>query len=245
MSPDAVTESACQHFQHNSAGPRQRIVRDLRHGVQERLTTLVLELQLAREIVSTGPPEADEFIARALDTARAALDQLRELTSTIHPPGLDLRGLSPSLAALAAQSPVPVVISRSPDVRLPPDVEADAYLFVVAALAHAVENMGATRADVSVDLGDHLEVTVRHDGGVDGVGLVPPELSNGFPDFGGTVRVTATASAETTLQAIISSETRPPRQTGPPPRSGEREGGDALRSTLPVGRVNRMADLGC
>ncbi|MEV4005285.1 histidine kinase [Actinomadura sp. NPDC049753] len=197
-----MTEWAHHPFQQDGAVGRQRIARALRQGVQERLAGLVLELQLAEEALPPGIPGAGESIARALDSARAALDQLRELTSRIHPPGLDLRGLSPCLAALAAQSPVPVAISRVPDIRLPSSVEAGAYFFVVAALAHAVDERGATRADVAVDLADHLEVTVRHDGRTDGARPARPALLRSPLGSGGTVRVTV-ANGETTLRALI------------------------------------------
>ena len=70
---------------------RRRLGRDLHDGAQQRLISLLLDLQLARERWEDDPELARARRPRA-ESARAAVEELRDLASGIHPAVLSQRG---------------------------------------------------------------------------------------------------------------------------------------------------------
>ena len=87
---------------------RRRLGRDLHDGAQQRLVALMIELQLARERLPAIPAGALELVDSAFANAQAAVGELRDLASGIHPAVLSQRGLDAALESLASRSPVPV-----------------------------------------------------------------------------------------------------------------------------------------
>lgn len=146
---------------------RRRIERDLHDGAQQRLVSLGLALRLVR--VHAGPDGDPQQLERLLDSAgeqaQAAIDELRDLARGIHPSILTEDGLAAALEALAHRAAVPVSITRLPERRLDPAVEATAYFVCSEAITNAAKHASASvvRIDVSDD-GDHLHVAVRDDG---------------------------------------------------------------------------------
>jgi signal transduction histidine kinase len=63
---------------------RRRVVRDLHDGAQQRLLHAVMTLQLAHGR-DDAPPELAGLVGQALEHARAAIEELRELAHGIHP----------------------------------------------------------------------------------------------------------------------------------------------------------------
>ena len=104
---------------------RRRLTRDLHDGAQQRLVSLKIDLQLARERVDE--PAARELLDRAVANADAAVEELRDLASGIHPAVLAQRGLDAAIEALATRSPVPVEFETELGGRLPSAVETAAY----------------------------------------------------------------------------------------------------------------------
>jgi signal transduction histidine kinase len=60
---------------------RRRLGRDLHDGAQQRLVSLMLELQIARETWERDPAMARGLVDQAFDNARAAVDELRRPSS--------------------------------------------------------------------------------------------------------------------------------------------------------------------
>jgi signal transduction histidine kinase len=112
---------------------RRALERDLHDGAQQHLLALGFDLQVA--LASVALPDADR---RALEEcrseARAALDDLRDLSHGLYAPLLATSGLLPALRALARTTPVDVLIEGDWEARPPRDVERACYL-VVADLA--------------------------------------------------------------------------------------------------------------
>jgi len=95
----------------DAAARLRRLERDLHDGAQIRLATLAMNLGMAKKKLgdSGAVPDADaarELVDTALQGARDALGELRELARGIHPPVLD-NGLPDALASLAAAAPSP------------------------------------------------------------------------------------------------------------------------------------------
>jgi signal transduction histidine kinase len=162
---------------HAADAERRRIERDLDDGTHQRLTSLAMNLGIARATLPDLPPPAREAFAQAHDEAKQALAELRELVRGMHPAVLDDRGLDAALSGIAAQASVPVRLRVTMSGRVAAPVEAVAYFVVAEALTNVAKHAFATRAEVTVErIANRLCVAVRDDGrgGVDprrGTGL--------------------------------------------------------------------------
>ncbi|MGV9212334.1 histidine kinase [Micromonospora sp. RB23] len=143
---------------------RRRIERDLHDGAQPRLTSLTLQLGLARLDVPEDSPAARP-LAVAHDQARGLMVMLRQLVHGIRPQSLTDLGLSGAVREVADASPVPVTVHADVDGELPEIVETTAYFVVSEALGNVARHAGATRADVRLTrAGGDLVVEVSDDG---------------------------------------------------------------------------------
>jgi signal transduction histidine kinase len=142
---------------------RRRVVRDLHDGAQAGLVRVVVALQLALR----GPGVTDgvrTLVGDALDNARSAIDDLRELAHGVHPAVLTHRGLGPAVRSLAGRASVPVVIEIA-DERYPTSVESAAYFVVAEALTNVAKYAQASTARVTTThTASHLVLTVEDDG---------------------------------------------------------------------------------
>ncbi|HET9736988.1 MAG TPA: histidine kinase [Solirubrobacteraceae bacterium] len=155
---------------------RRRIERDLHDGAQQRLVSLSITLNLARNAAPPGSPTA-ELLQEASTELAAGLSELRELARGIHPAVLTERGLDPALESLAARAPLPVSVTAELDDRLAPAVEAAAYFVVMEALTNVAKYAGATTARVTVaQANGHVTVDVQDDG----VGGADPKAGSGL-----------------------------------------------------------------
>ena len=144
---------------------RRRIERDLHDGAQHRLTSLTLQLGMARLDVPDDSPAAMP-LTQAHDEAKELMVVLRELIHGIRPQALTDLGLPAALRELAARSPLPVTITVADGVTRPAgQVEGTAFFVASEALANVVKHAGASRADVLLaQAGDVLMLEVRDDG---------------------------------------------------------------------------------
>ncbi|MEO3773240.1 histidine kinase [Micromonospora sp. B9E7] len=155
---------------------RRRIERDLHDGAQPRLTSLTLQLGLARLDVPEDSPAARP-LAVAHDQARGLMVMLRQLVHGIRPQSLTDLGLAGAAQELADASTVAVTVRADLDGELPEIVETTAYFVVSEALGNVVRHSGATRADVRLTrVGGDLVVEVSDDGR----GGADPSLGTGL-----------------------------------------------------------------
>jgi signal transduction histidine kinase len=144
---------------------RRRIERDLHDGAQQRLTSLAMNLGIARATLTDLPDEGARAIEQAHEEAKQVLTDLRDLVRGLHPAVLEDRGLDAALSAVAARSPVPVRLRVDMDRRIARDVEAVAYFVVSEALTNAARHADAANAAVDVELqGDLLRVRIADNG---------------------------------------------------------------------------------
>ncbi|MET8231497.1 sensor domain-containing protein [Micromonospora sp. NPDC005298] len=143
---------------------RRRIERDLHDGAQPRLTSLTLQLGLARLDVPEDSPAARP-LAVAHDQARGLMVMLRQLVHGIRPQSLTDLGLAGAVRELADAATVTVTVHADVDGELPEIVETTAYFVVSEALGNVARHAGATRADVRLTrAGGDLVVEVSDDG---------------------------------------------------------------------------------
>ena len=153
----------------DAAARLRRLERDLHDGAQIRLATLAMNLGMAKKKLgdSGAVPDADaarELVDTALQGARDALGELRELARGIHPPVLD-NGLPDALASLAASSAIPAQPACRLPVRPAPAIEAIAYFCAAELLANAAKHSAAST--IKIDLSERagrLMLTVADDG---------------------------------------------------------------------------------
>jgi signal transduction histidine kinase len=144
---------------------RRRIERDLHDGAQHRLTSLTLQLGMARLDVPGDSPAAAP-LAQAHDEAKELMVVLRELIHGIRPQSLADLGLPAALRELTMRSPLPITVTVAENLHRPaPHLESTAYFAASESLANVVKHAGANRADVLLaQAGDNLVLEVRDDG---------------------------------------------------------------------------------
>jgi signal transduction histidine kinase len=143
---------------------RSRIERDVHDGAQPRLTSLTLQLGLARLDVPDDSPAAKPLDV-AHDQAKSLMVTLREIVRGIRPQSLAALGLAGAVRELAGAATVPVTVTAWVDRPLPDLVETTAYFVVSESLNNVVQHAGATRAEVRLTAGErNLVVEVEDDG---------------------------------------------------------------------------------
>ena len=187
---------------------RRQVTRDLHDGAQQKLVSLVLNLQRAREMFTSEPERARDLLETATQQARGATRDLRELASGIHPTLLSTRGLHAAVEALAEVSPLPVEPLVVPDERFAPVVESTVYFLISEALTNVVKHSEATSAAILIGIAKgSLTIEVRDNGvggaslRADGSGL--SGLADRVGAVGGTLIVESPRGAGTTLRADI------------------------------------------
>jgi PAS domain S-box-containing protein len=143
---------------------RRRLVRDLHDGAQQRLVRILLGLRLARDALGTTDGEVSEILERTFAETRAAIAELRDLGSGIHPQILTNRGVAAAVESLTAPLPLAVDL-QIPKARYSPTIEAAAYFVIAEALTNVIKHAQATTAGVVVTESDgQLLIVVNDDG---------------------------------------------------------------------------------
>jgi signal transduction histidine kinase len=159
---------------------RRRVVRDLHDGAQQRLVHAVMTLQLA-QARGDASPELGRLLDDALDDARAAIDELRELAHGIHPAILTNRGLAAAVEALADRAPLPVHVDI-PEQRYPAAVESAAYFVAAEALTNVAKYARASTLRVTATRTAGALVLTVEDDGVGGATPSPGSGLSGLQD---------------------------------------------------------------
>ncbi|MGH8933026.1 MAG: sensor histidine kinase, partial [Egibacteraceae bacterium] len=204
----AHARAARDHGVQAEAADRRRIERDLHDGAQARLVTLAMSLGRARQRFDSDPAGARALVDAAHEHAKQALVELRDLARGIHPAILADRGLNAALSALAARSPVPVVVT-CPDGRFPDAVESAAYFVVAEALANVAKHARATSAAICVSRQDgRLVVDVTDDGrgGADAGGAGLKGLADRVAALDGTLALSSPAGGPTIVRVELPCE---------------------------------------
>jgi signal transduction histidine kinase len=127
----------------------RRLERDIHDGPQQRLVRLQMDLASLERRAAAGDSDAAAELAReARGHAKAALDELRALSSGVAPPLLQDRGLSAALEALAMGSAVPTRVELDPaiDAVASPEIARTVYFIVAELLTNVVKHSGASSA---------------------------------------------------------------------------------------------------
>ncbi|MFD4957377.1 sensor histidine kinase [Microbacterium sp. NPDC058389] len=133
----------------------RRLERDIHDGPQQRLVRLQMDLAALERRAESGDADAAAELAReARGHAKAALDELRALSSGVAPPLLQDRGLAAALDALATSSPLWVQVEVDPaiDRSVSQEVARTVYFVVAELMTNVVKHSGASAATLRATL---------------------------------------------------------------------------------------------
>lgn len=152
----------------------RRLERDIHDGPQQRLVRLQMDLAALERRAAAGDGESAADLAREARThAKAALDELRALSSGVAPPLLQDRGPVAAFEAVAASCALPVRVEVDPalDTALSPELARAVYFVVAELLTNAVKHSRATAVTLRAQLRpgaagapSHLDVWVVDNG---------------------------------------------------------------------------------
>ena len=129
----------------------RRLERDIHDGPQQRLVRLQMDLAALERRAEAGDSDAAAELAREAQVhAKAALDELRALSSGVAPPLLQDRGLAAALARRRRGKRAAGGVGRSirPWTRpSAPEVARTVYFVVAELLTNAVKHSGASARD--------------------------------------------------------------------------------------------------
>ncbi|MFF4623393.1 sensor histidine kinase [Nonomuraea jabiensis] len=186
---------------------RRRIERDLHDGTQQRLTSLAMNLGIARELLSHLPPDAHKLIADAHEEAKQALTELRGFVRGLYPAVLDDRGLDAALSGIAARLPLPVHLAVDVKPRPSRTIEAAAYFVVSEALTNVAKHTEAENVHIEVNRrDDRLRIQIVDDG-CGGASLEKGSGLRGLRDrvrsVGGELRIHSPVGGPTVLDVEL------------------------------------------
>ena len=147
-------------------------------SAQPRLTSLTLQLGLARLDVPEESPAAATPLAIAHDQAKGLMVTLRQIVHGIRPQSLTDLGLAGAVRELAGEATIPIAVHADFEQPLPEIIESTAYFVVSESLGNVARHAEATQAEVRLTQADgELIVEVEDDGhgGADparGTGLI-------------------------------------------------------------------------
>jgi signal transduction histidine kinase len=182
---------------------RRRLEEELRSGPERLLDGA--RASLAEAAGAAADPNAAVLATLATELEDAGRE-LREFGQGIRPAALAEGGVTPALATLAEQSPLPTTVDSTVG-RLPEPVEAALYFVCSEGLANAVKHARATRVSIRVAESAGRARVVVADDGVGGAAAAPGSGLTGLADrveaLGGTLRLESPAGAGTRLSADL------------------------------------------
>jgi len=159
---------------------RLRIARELHDIVAHHVSVIVIQAQGAQRVAERQPDRARQAMADVEGTARTALEEMRRMLGLLRAPddadggaGDGADGLSAArgvadigaLAASMTAAGLPVTVRTTGDPGpVPEDVGLTVYRIAQEALTNALKHAGPARAEVHLDYGANLELTVTDDG---------------------------------------------------------------------------------
>ena len=162
---------------------RLRIARELHDIVAHHVSVIVIQAQGAQRVADREPDRARQAMADVEGTARTALEEMRRMLGLLRASddadgggpgavdGADGLGVARGMAdigALAASMtaaglPVTVRTTGEPG-QVPEDVGLSVYRIAQEALTNVLKHAGPAQAEVHLDYGEDLEITVTDDG---------------------------------------------------------------------------------
>jgi signal transduction histidine kinase len=135
-----------------AAEERLRVARDLHDVLGHSLSTMVVQAEVADELLDRDPKRTREAIRHIQGTGRAALHDTRGVLGLLRE-GSKAAGLSQlnDLVSLFRRAGLPVVLECDADAVLPAEADTAAYRLVQEALTNALRHSGGAETLVLVE----------------------------------------------------------------------------------------------
>lgn len=161
---------------------RLRIARELHDIVAHHVSVIVIQAQGAQRVADREPDRARQAMADVEGTARTALEEMRRMLGLLRasddadgesPGAVDGAGTSVTrgmadigaLSASMTAAGLPVIMRTTGEPGpVPEDVALSVYRIVQEALTNVLKHAGPARAEVHLDYGEDLEITVTDNG---------------------------------------------------------------------------------
>ncbi len=162
-----------------------------------------MNIGLAEELLHRDPQAAAALLAEARQATTDALEDLRGVVRSIHPPVLADRGLGGAVEALTVQLSLPVTTSIDLPQPIPAPVETAVYFAIAEALANVVKHAQAQRAWVRLEFrGSQLRAEIGDDGvggAAVGAGSGLAGVTRRLRSFDGTLNIDSPVGGPTTV----------------------------------------------
>lgn len=198
---------------------RRRLRRDLHDGLGPSLASLLMRLEVARDLVARDPKRASALLGQLTDQTEADIAEIRRLVEGLRPPVLDQLGLVSALQQKAAELGEASglgdggarfswsVVADELGV-LPAAAEVAAYRIALEAVSNAARHSGGSRCVVALRRRpDALEVEIRDDGSGfsdarrPGVGI--GSMRERAEELGGSCTITSSPNDGTVVTAVL------------------------------------------
>jgi signal transduction histidine kinase len=144
---------------------RRRLERDIHDGAQQHLVALMVQLRVARTLVTRNPERAVQVTADLRRIIAETLTTLQDLAQGIHPPVLTAHGVAAALRHLQAHLDIELTVDDTGVARHPAEVEAAVYFACLEAVINAAKHApGSTVVVRLAEEGPSLVFSVRDDG---------------------------------------------------------------------------------
>ena len=156
---------------------RTRLARELHDAVTQTLFSTTLIADVLPELWVMNPEEGQRRLEELRQMTRGALAEMRTLLVELRPNALVDAPLATLLrqltAAMVSRARLDIQFNAEGERRLPPDVQVALYRIAQEALNNVVKHAKASRAAVTLRVGDAVRLTVADDG----VGFDPGAIS--------------------------------------------------------------------
>ncbi len=211
---------AAEQAQRGRAEERLRLSRDVHDVVSHSLSAIAVRSGVARLLIDEQPAEARAALAAIENASRAALDEVRALLRQVRDdPAADPEVPLPALADLPAlltrlrRDGLDVSCDHIGAPRAyPAAVEMSAYRIAAEALTNVIRHAPGARAEVTIEHGTELGITVTDDGppGAAGAGSASPGLeSPGAAPAGPGLGITGMLERAALLGGHLTAAARP------------------------------------
>ena len=195
---------------------RNRLAREIHDTLAQGLTGIVIQLEAAKEILSTAPDRAHSHVVRAAALARESLTEARRSVRALRPQVLEHQDLPSALERLAsqfaatAQLPITFTLHGSPS-PLPTEVAANLLRISQEAIINAWKHGKPQTISLDLEFFAHeLHLRVQDDGRGFDILSSPPGSGFGLTSMreraerlGGVLTITSTPGHGTTIAVTV------------------------------------------
>ena len=178
---------------------RRTIERELHDGLHQRLISLAVSLQLARQADGSDPAAVTSLLAEMTGAVQDALEETARLAQRIHPPTLQTGDLAALLRSAASAAGVPATVEVTTTGTYPPEAVMTIHLCWLDALARAGHGSRA-----AIEVHDGVDALAFEISGTEGEPTADLDTVRGRVEaLGGDLTITSSPEGEPVLACAL------------------------------------------